>query len=129
MRLTPRNVKRLSWLPPTCAYRLVAEGRDLYWWHPLVSGDPETVHPAGVSVRGRVAANEKDVPEERLEDFIVSLAGEGAEGGAQARRIVKAKARDGSSTSEKAAGKQERSTLAHTTPASAPIAKPWHTRH
>src|SRR6202142_2974617 len=44
VRLTPRNVKRLTWLPPTCGYRLVADGRDLAWWHPLVSGDPETVH-------------------------------------------------------------------------------------
>ena len=42
--LTPENVPELDWLPPTCGYRLVAEGRDLYWWHPLVSGDPETVH-------------------------------------------------------------------------------------
>ena len=52
VRLTPRNVRRLTWLPPTCGYRLVAEGRDLYWWHPLVSGDPDTVHEAGISVRG-----------------------------------------------------------------------------
>jgi uncharacterized cysteine cluster protein YcgN (CxxCxxCC family) len=64
VRLTPRNVRRLKWLPPTCAYRLVAEGKDLAWWHPLVSGDPETVHTAGISVRGRVAASEKDVPDE-----------------------------------------------------------------
>jgi uncharacterized cysteine cluster protein YcgN (CxxCxxCC family) len=40
--LTPKEVRELSWLPPTCAYRLVGEGRDLPWWHPLVSGDPET---------------------------------------------------------------------------------------
>ena len=51
MRLTPQNVRRLNWLPPSCAYRLVAEGRDLYWWHPLVSGDPDTVHEAGISVQ------------------------------------------------------------------------------
>jgi len=75
VRLTPRNVRRLSWLPPTCGYRLVAEGRDLYWWHPLISGDPDTVHAAGVSVRGRVSASEKDVPDDRLEDFIVSWPG------------------------------------------------------
>jgi uncharacterized protein len=53
VRLTPENVRELTWLPPTCGYKLVAEGRDLYWWHPLVSGDAETVHIAGISVRGR----------------------------------------------------------------------------
>jgi hypothetical protein len=72
VRLTPENVRDTAWLPPTCAYRLVAEGRDLYWWHPLVSGDPETVHQAGVSLRGRAIASEKDVPDKQLEDHIVS---------------------------------------------------------
>src|SRR5208282_2319513 len=46
VRLRPDNVGELNWLPPTCAYRLVAQGRDLYWWHPLVSGDPESLHSA-----------------------------------------------------------------------------------
>ncbi len=71
VKLTPRNIRRIVWLPPSCAYRLVAEGRDLYWWHPLVSGDPDTVHAAGVSVRGRVGASEEAVRDEELEDRIV----------------------------------------------------------
>jgi uncharacterized cysteine cluster protein YcgN (CxxCxxCC family) len=58
-------------MPDSCAYRLLAEGRPLYWWHPLVSGDQATVHEAGVSVRGRVVP-ERDVRDEDLEDHIVT---------------------------------------------------------
>jgi uncharacterized cysteine cluster protein YcgN (CxxCxxCC family) len=75
VQLTPRGVPRIVWLPPTCAYRLVAEGRDLYWWHPLVSGDPKSVHAAGVSVRGRATVCETLVPDEKLEDHIVGWPG------------------------------------------------------
>ncbi|WEF50550.1 YcgN family cysteine cluster protein [[Pseudomonas] carboxydohydrogena] len=75
VRLTPRNVRTLNWLPPSCAYKLVAEGRDLYWWHPLISGDPNTVHEAGVSVRGRVFGSEDDVADADLEDHIVRWPG------------------------------------------------------
>jgi uncharacterized cysteine cluster protein YcgN (CxxCxxCC family) len=53
VKLTPKNVPKLDWLPQTCAYRLVSEGQDLFWWHPLVSGDSETVHIANASARNR----------------------------------------------------------------------------
>jgi uncharacterized cysteine cluster protein YcgN (CxxCxxCC family) len=71
LRLKPENVRGLGWLPPTCAYRLIGEGRDLYWWHPLVSGDPDTVHYAGISVRGRTFS-ETDVPVRKFEQHVVS---------------------------------------------------------
>ena len=71
VRLTPENVRTLNWLPPSCGYKLVAEGRDLYWWHPLISGDPNTVHEAGVSVRGRVQGTENKIADDDLEDHIV----------------------------------------------------------
>jgi uncharacterized protein len=72
VRLTPETLKTITWLPPSCAYVLLSEGKDLYWWHPLVSGDPSTVHIAGVSVRGRVRASETEVSDDVLEDYIVS---------------------------------------------------------
>lgn len=53
IKLTPHNIDDLEWMPKSCAYRRLHEGRGLAWWHPLVSGDPESVHRAGVSVRGQ----------------------------------------------------------------------------
>lgn len=68
-RLTPQNVGTIAWLPSTCAYRLLAEGEDLRWWHPLVSGDPGTVIEAGISVYGRIVS-ERDTDD--LENHVVS---------------------------------------------------------
>jgi uncharacterized protein len=71
IRLTAENVPMIAWLPSTCAYRLVHEGRDLYWWHPLVSGDPDTVHQAGISVRHKVLSEKEAGPPGKLENYVV----------------------------------------------------------
>jgi len=67
VQISPANVGNLPWLPATCAYRLVGSGQDLAWWHPLISGRPETVHEAGISARGR-AISEDQVDD--LEDHV-----------------------------------------------------------
>jgi uncharacterized cysteine cluster protein YcgN (CxxCxxCC family) len=62
LHLTPGGRDAFEWLPPTCAYKRIANGQDLLPWHPLVSGGLETVHEAGVSVGGRVVS-ENDTDE------------------------------------------------------------------
>jgi uncharacterized protein len=71
VQLTPENVGTIPWLPQTCAYRLIHEGKDLHDWHPLVSGDRQSVHAAGMSVRGRVTAFEDDLL--GVEDYFLHL--------------------------------------------------------
>ncbi|MGI9380966.1 MAG: YcgN family cysteine cluster protein [Methyloligellaceae bacterium] len=60
---TPERLGEIDWMPSSCAYRLVNEGQDLNWWHPLISGDPNSVHAAGISIR-RWAVSEQDIEEE-----------------------------------------------------------------
>lgn len=57
----PLDEQKLNWLPSSCAYVKVAKGQALAEWHPLISGDPNSVHRAGISVKGR-CFSETEVP-------------------------------------------------------------------
>jgi uncharacterized cysteine cluster protein YcgN (CxxCxxCC family) len=70
LALRADDSQTFSWLPTTCAYRKLAAGEPLEWWHPLVSGDADTVHRAGISVRGRTL-READVPVDELDTRII----------------------------------------------------------
>ena len=71
IQLTPEVIHEVTWMPPSCAYRLIAEGKDLPWWHPLVSGETESVHRAGMSVRGK-AISEEEIDFDDICDYIVN---------------------------------------------------------
>jgi len=68
--LKPQDVKKFKWLPPTCAYRLISEGKDLYPWHPLLSGSPDTVINSGISISGKIIS-ERNAGD--LQDHIIDL--------------------------------------------------------
>ena len=69
--LKPSNIdENAYWMPKTCAYRLLWSGQPLFDWHPLISGNPETVHTANISVRG-MTLSEFDINEEDWEDNII----------------------------------------------------------
>ena len=70
VELTPDTAARFHWLPTTCAYRRLAEGRPLSWWHPLVSGDPGTVQEAGISVLGKTLPADSVHPDEHEQHII-----------------------------------------------------------
>jgi len=73
--LSARNLERnLYWMPDTCAYKLLWQGKPLYDWHPLISGTAETVHAAGVSVRNATVP-ESDVAEDDWEDHLIEEPG------------------------------------------------------
>ncbi len=80
IRLAPERLDQLFWMPTSCSYRRLAEGRGLTPWHPLVAGDPDAVHRAGISIRGRAvpetAVAAADL-EGRLVDWPVTETGDG----------------------------------------------------
>ena len=68
-QVTIENIPELFWMPPTCAYRLRYEGRPLPEWHPLISGDPNSVYEAGISVK-HLAILESELPKDAdFEDY------------------------------------------------------------
>jgi len=67
--LTPKNIGVIEWMPASCAYRMLAEGKDLAPWHPLVSGKAGSMHDAGMTVAGRVVC-ERDAGD--FEDHLVN---------------------------------------------------------
>jgi len=67
--LSPENLDTLSWMPMTCAYRLLNEGEDLPQWHPLITGDPDSPRKAGHSVAGQIVP-EAEVKERDMIDHI-----------------------------------------------------------
>lgn len=70
IHLTPDKVEALKWLPQSCAYRRVYEGKQLNGWHPLISGNSQAVHRAGISIRGK-AISEAEVDMSKLEDYVI----------------------------------------------------------
>jgi len=70
LQLSVDNAQYFDWLPETCAYRLLAEGESLPEWHPLITGDPDSVIKAGISVRDIAKA---DCDPDMLINDIISL--------------------------------------------------------
>ncbi len=71
LSIDAEKVRTIAWLPATCGYRVVAEGRELAWWHPLISGSAETVHEAGISVRAN-ARSETGVDPETFYRYLIA---------------------------------------------------------
>ena len=70
LQLTAKNIEDINWLPLTCAYRLIHGGKDLPSWHPLISGDSDSVHKAGISMKDRVVS-EDGFDDDDLSDHVV----------------------------------------------------------
>lgn len=72
VKLTPNEIDDLHWMPSTCAYRLLSEGKPLPSWHPLISGTQDSVSEAGISISS-YATNEQEIDDDDLQDYIIDL--------------------------------------------------------
>jgi uncharacterized cysteine cluster protein YcgN (CxxCxxCC family) len=72
IKLTPGNIEDLEWMPPSCAYRRLHERKPLPRWHPLITGDPASVHKAHVSIRGQTFPEDRLADPEDALDYIAS---------------------------------------------------------
>ncbi|WAC49977.1 YcgN family cysteine cluster protein [Asticcacaulis sp. SL142] len=70
IKLTPHNIEALEWMPKSCAYRRLHEGKNLPRWHPLITGDPDSTHKAGVSIRGQTVSETAFADIEDAIDFM-----------------------------------------------------------
>lgn len=70
IQLTPEDTADFHWLPPTCAYRCLSEGKTLSEWHPLLTGDPETTIKSGITMAGKMRS-ETEVAENEWEDYLI----------------------------------------------------------
>lgn len=70
LKLTRNKDEAFDWLPKTCSYRLISNSQDLYWWHPLVSGEQDSIHLSGVSVKNR-AISENSINIDDLEAYVL----------------------------------------------------------
>ena len=70
VHLNPSQIETFKWLPSTCAYRLISDGKDLEPWHPLISGSSSSVHLAEISISGK-AISERDAGD--LHDHIIDI--------------------------------------------------------
>jgi len=73
IKLTLNTLRNAPWLPYSCAYRQLHEGRPLEWWHPLLSGSHDTIHQAGISVQGIAQVSEDELNSE--DDYLNYIIG------------------------------------------------------